>query len=224
MHGQSPVDEFLLREYESAKELTFHVDDLRAKLTGYFITLFGLAAAGVSLLAGGANSTSADRLVKGILAVAFLAVGATGFVIVLIVARLRRVQFEHFRIMNNIREHVLGDRVDLWNVVELSHETLPQEPIRTSGSYFWVATIGTIGGFALGIGLYLTTFLATQWLGCWPAVALSGGAVIVYWLVADWRYMRMATALPAKRYSTSHAPKRPDVRNVLRQPCRAIVR
>ena len=127
--------------------------------------------------------------------------------------------------MNNIREHVLGDRVDLWNVVELSHETLPQEPIRTSGSYFWVATIGTIGGFALGIGLYLTTFLATQWLGCWPAVALS---------------RRCCDRVLARRRLAIHengnrgfqrnaiprvpAPKRPDVRNVLRQPCRAIVR
>src|SRR5688500_4022706 len=74
--------DFLLKEYETARELTFHVDDLRARLTSYFVALSGGAIAGLSLLFGSAGSDT-DSVVRPLVAASFVGVAFIGSLIVL---------------------------------------------------------------------------------------------------------------------------------------------
>src|SRR5687768_11849884 len=92
-------DEFLLKEYESATELTNHIDELRNKLTGFYLTFAGVAVAGVAILIKDeAKSKIFDR-VDGVIAILLFVVALTGWIVVLGLARLRRVQIEYFGII-----------------------------------------------------------------------------------------------------------------------------
>jgi hypothetical protein len=91
----TPQDEFLLKEYESATELTNHIDELRNKLTGFYLTFAGVAVAGVAILIKDeAKSKIFDR-VDGVIAILLFVVALTGWIVVLGLARLRRVQIEY---------------------------------------------------------------------------------------------------------------------------------
>jgi hypothetical protein len=204
----SRVDEFLLKEYDAAKELTFHIDELRARLTSYFITLSGVAVAALSFFLRSTERDGHERLTFGIIVASFGAVAALGFVVVLIVARLRAVQLEHFRIINNVREWFLEHNVDAWNTVELSRKTLPANPNRKSGSYFWMAAIGGLGGLALGIGLYILLFPLTHVVRCTVATVIAAAVVLVYWFIVDLTYLRVALPRVARPYKESPNPRR----------------
>lgn len=192
MHND--LQEFLLREYESAVKLTYHVDDLRAKVVSAFVALAAAVAAVAAAVAD-------ERRAVALLLFALAAVGA---LVVSLTARLRSVQLEHFRIIDNIRRHFLGSDVQLWNVVELSRKTLPEEgpdcPVRVSGSYFWVAAIIVATGFLGGAG----TFLLYDG-GHTLAAALSAVAVAVSSAsLLDRRYFRLV--MPRPRPDYKHAP------------------
>jgi predicted small metal-binding protein len=195
--------EFLLKEYDAAKELTFHIDELRAKLTSYFIALSGLALTALSLLFSSAEKSNPDEeLIRWTVAFAFFGVGVVGAVVVRIIARLRRAQLESFRIMNNIREHFLGDDVKLWNVVELSRETLP-EPTRKSGSYLWVLAIQLLSTVGLGFGLYIFVSPLTDWVGRNVGIAIAGIIAVAFFRWLDLTYLRRARPPSAPEYKKS---------------------
>jgi len=194
--------EFLMKEYETARELTFHVDELRARLTSYFITLAGVAVAGLSLLLRSAEAGE-DQQLRVLVVVALAALTTVGFVIVLIIGRLRAVQLEHFRIMNNVREYFLQHDVLLWNVVELSRTSLPKKPRRSSGSYFWVAAIELLGATAAGIALHVTLYRELGVFSCWWSAGFGAGLAVAYLVAADRMYMRLAKPPDRPDYDTS---------------------
>nr|PMH58218.1 hypothetical protein BCU64_24375 [Vibrio lentus] len=187
------IDEFLLKEYESAQKLTYHVDEMRSKLTQFFIALSGVALAAITTL----GSKDMSHILLGspwwvVASVSVLGCSFLGVLFVLIIARLRRTQIEHFHITNNIRQHFLDksdDNENLWKVVGLSHATIPT-PTRTSGSYFWVLLIMILSSLLFSIGLFLLSAnLATE-KGDEYVCALFVFGLSMFSL--DWVYMRTA--------------------------------
>ncbi|MEI8598898.1 hypothetical protein P4S64_18855 [Vibrio sp. M60_M31a] len=159
------IDEFILKEYESAQKLTYHVDEMRSKLTQFFIALSGVAFAAISALL----NKDIDPLLFDAprwMVASFITFGCAvlGSLFVLIIAKLRRTQIEHFHITNNIREYFLekSDKADeLWRVVALSHETIPK-PTRSSGSYYWVLLIIILTSLFFAIFAYLLSSNLTE--------------------------------------------------------------
>lgn len=188
------IDEFLFKEYESAQKLTYHVDEMRSKLTQFFIALSGVALAAITTLA----SKEMSHILLGspwwvVASASVLGCAFLGVLFVLIIARLRRTQIEHFHITNNIRQHFLDksdEKEKLWKVVGLSHATIPT-PTRTSGSYFWVLLIMILSSLLFSIGLFLLSAnLATE-KGDEYVCALVVFGLSMFSL--DWVYMRTAT-------------------------------
>ena len=150
-------DNFLLKEYDAATQLTYHVDELRSKLTGFFMTLGSIVAAAFTYLVKlevGDNNMVKNAVLINILV---LLSSIIGTIVILIVAKLRSAQLEHFRIVNNIREYFLNNDKNLWNIVELSLQTLPK-PNRHSGTYFWVLLILIITSYYYSLAIYIFVF------------------------------------------------------------------
>ncbi len=154
MPASTRVEAYLLKEYDSNVQTGFHVDELRTRLTSFFLTIAGAAVAAMSLLITGNSSLLAGVNIQLIVAAFLAAVALIGILVLIIVARLRRIQLESFRITNNIREYFLGTDLKLWNVVELSSRTLPR-PTMKSGTYFWSLTIVLANSMILGMAAYL---------------------------------------------------------------------
>ncbi len=128
---------------------------LRDRLTAFFVTVTGIAVAGLSIVVKDDAGPDAVSLALAVAAALFFVVAVLGALVVSILARLRRAQIEHFRIMNNIREHFLGEQdLSLWNVVELSRATLPT-PNRRSGTFMWLTMILVMSAFAAGLAVYV---------------------------------------------------------------------
>lgn len=200
MAGQDTTTAFLFKEYDAAKELTFHVDGLRAKVTSYFIALAGLALTALSVLFSAFERNGNEELTRWVATLTSFGLAVLGVLVVLIVARLRRVQLEAFRIINNIREYVVGGDVELWNVVELSRRTLPK-PRRWSGSHFWVASVQIVSGVGLAVGLYLVMTPigdALQESASIPVALLAGIALSAG---LDSAYLRLARPPARPEYS-----------------------
>ncbi|HHC6573314.1 hypothetical protein [Vibrio parahaemolyticus] len=154
------TDEFLIKEYESAQRLTYHVDDLRSKLTQFFIALSGVALAAISTIA----TKDIEPILLGMpwrvaASIAVIGCASLGVLFVLIVARLRRTQIEHFHITNSIRQYFLEQHDEpekLWKVVGLSASTIPSLT-RCSGSYYWILLIIILTSFLFSLGVFLLT-------------------------------------------------------------------
>lgn len=154
------MDDFLFKEYDSAQNLTYHVDDMRSKLTQFFIALSSIALATVSVIV----KKDVDHDFLGVpwlwvSVVALLMCVMLGFLFVLIIAKLRRTQIEHFHITNNIREYFLEQSPEsekLKSVVMLSKNTIPK-PTRNSGSYYWVLLIIMLTSFLFSSAVFLIT-------------------------------------------------------------------
>ncbi|WP_152626969.1 hypothetical protein [Photobacterium angustum] len=188
------IDEFLLKEYESAQKLTYHVDEMRSKLTQFFIALSGVTLAAITTFA----SKDMSHILLGspwyiVASVSVLGCALLGVLFVLIIARLRLTQLEHFHITNNIRQHFLDksdDKENLWKVVGLSQETIPTTT-RSSGSYFWVLLIMILSSLLFSVGLFLLSAnLATE-KGDEYKCALS--VFVASMIILDQIYMRTAT-------------------------------
>ena len=193
MAGQDTTNHFLFEEYRAAKELTFHVDGLRAKVTSYFIALAGLLFSAV-------DRDDNEGLIRWDVTLTSLGLAVLGVLVVLIVARLRRVQLESFRIMNNVREHFLGGDVELWNVVELSRRTLPK-PRRWSGSHFWVASVQVVSGVGLAVGLYMLMTPIGDLLPGSASIPVAVAAGIALSAGLDFVYLRLARPPARPRYA-----------------------
>lgn len=147
-------DDFLLEEYKNACHLTFHIDELRSKLTSFFLTFSSITVA-VLLLLLKDDFSEIITFPPELIVVSFLLLEAfIGICIVLVLARLRKVQIEHFRIINNIRTSFLKNNYELWNVVQLSSKTLPT-PNKTSGSYYWLLMIVFVTSILLTVSTYI---------------------------------------------------------------------
>ncbi len=202
MNNSPTSDDFLLKEYDSALRLTYHIDELRAKLTSFYVTFSGIAGAGLIMLLKGEAGNTTGFIPEEVVSVLMCFVGLIGLVIVGIVARLRRAQLEHFRIINNIRTHFLREDIELWNVVELSAFTLPA-PNRKSGSYMWVFLIMLIASFFLAFSTFIYTHLALALITATISKWLSLVLFAVFLCVYDRVYMILAAPMARRNYSVS---------------------
>jgi hypothetical protein len=191
----SREDEFLLKEYDTAVHLTFHVDEMRSKFTNLFITIVGAAAAGISILIQGNAKNPAFGNFETVVGVFLLLLAVAGILVIAVIAKLRRVQLENFRITNNVRKHFLGSNYALWNVVELSEKTLPF-PTRTSGTYFWTSVLILLNSYVVALGVYLL----------FHQLVLAVIVILLLFLIQDRLYIRMAKPPKPPQYSKKSPP------------------
>jgi len=201
----SREDQFLLREYDSAVKLTYHIDELRNSLTGFVLTFAGVAVAGITLLLKGETVGSLFKSPPAVVAVLLLLVASIQVIAVCILARLRRAQIEHFRIINNVREHFLGTNYQLWNVVQLSSDTLPK-PNRKSGTYFWTALLISVGSYLLGFAshLFLVDVFFKEMDVQWWSYLFSLLVFAVSFFLQDRLYIKLARPPEPKQYSAQN--------------------
>jgi hypothetical protein len=88
----SRSDEYLLEEYKAASQLTLHIDELRNRLTSFFVALAGIAATG--LAAANEFGSSRTEFIQTIALLGFAILSIVGTIVVRIVGRLRCVQLE----------------------------------------------------------------------------------------------------------------------------------
>lgn len=189
---KSRTDDYLLAERESAAQLTFHIDLLRNRISSLFVSLVGIALTVVAILP--ARVTSLAIVSWALLTTAFV-----GLLVVLILARLRAVQLEHFRIINNIRETFLGTDILLWNVVELSRKSLPKERFG-SGSYCWAALVMLTGSVSGGLAIAF----ATRQSACQTLFGLGGGFLAL--AAMNVIYFAFSRPPPRPRYGVDSSP------------------
>jgi hypothetical protein len=201
----SKHEEFLLKEYESATGLTNHIDELRNKLTSFYLTFAGFAVAAIALLVKGEAKTVLFEKAEGLIAVLLLIIALIGAIVVMGLARLRKVQIEYFRIINNIREYFLDKDYDLWNRIQLSRKTLPN-PNRRSGTYMWLLLVMLISSslLAMSIYLFLVKFFSfvLSGYGQW----ISALSFFVFLLFQDQLYFKWASPPPELDYSEQNPP------------------
>jgi hypothetical protein len=201
-HELSRAEQLLLKDYDNASQLTYHIDGMRDRVTVFFVTVAGIAAAGLSVVLKDETRTS---LALDLVSALFLLVAALGLPLVLLLARLRSSQLEHFRIMSKIRMHFYGDDLAMWNTAELSPTTLPK-PSHKSGTYMWLAAILLVAGFAAGVGSFLLVRIANVWVANGVAWLIAGGSAVLWALVLDWGYFRLASARTAPTYNAQTIP------------------
>jgi hypothetical protein len=159
----------------------------------------GIAVAGLSVVLKGEADQRNASLAVVVSALLFVVVAVLGGgLVVAILARLRRAQIEHFRIMNNIREHFLGDDLPAWRVVELSRSTLPT-PNRKSGTFMWLLMILVVSALATGLGLYVLMH-----------DVVSGASDELVWTVVVAGSAAVPFGLQALYFALAKVPERPD--------------
>lgn len=154
MNELSKKELFLFEEYKSAVELTFHMDSLRNKLTNFFISFAGIAIAGFILALKGNDNDIVISNLNEFISVIMILVAVIGHIFICVLARIRKVQLEHFIIINNIRKYFFKNDFELWNIVQLSEKTLPKARF-FSGTYYWQFVIQIVNAFILFIGILL---------------------------------------------------------------------
>jgi hypothetical protein len=190
-------EQVLLKDYDSAVQLTYHVDGLRDRVTVFFVTVAGIAATGLTVVL---KDSKASTLALNLSAALFLLVAALAAVVVLLLAKLRSAQLEHFRIQSNIRAYFYGSDVKLWKAAELSPSTVPK-PTHRSGTYMWLAAILLVAAFSAALGAYLLVRVANHWMSnglAWVVAAASG---LVWTLLLDFSYFRLAKAREPHAYN-----------------------
>ncbi len=205
MKELSAPEKYLFEEYKTAVKLTYHIDNLRNNLTKFFLTFGGVAVGGVTIILrgdGGGNLLGGIERVIGIL---LLIVAITGVLIVGILARLRKSQIEHFRIINNIRKYFLGKDYELWNVVQLSGKTLPK-PNRLSGTYMWLLLIIVVNSYILALSIFLVTLRYDSIL--WPSLnyIVYFAIFIVDIIIQDILYFKLSSTTKNYTYSDHFVP------------------
>ncbi len=201
----SREEQFFGWEYQNAAQLTYHIDEMRNKVTGFWLSFVGTAFAGLAILIKG------EFIILGedknyILAFLFLAIGLIGIIMTCILARLRAVQLEHFAIINNIREFFVGNSAPLLNVVQLSSKTLPK-PTRTSGSFYWLQLITLVGALMFGFCAY---FLAIGGNSALCSFIWAVGVTAAAYLAQDFLYFKLAQPRPKITYSPEDLKANPQ--------------
>lgn len=200
MNKDQQIADFLLKEYQAAQDLTFHIDNLRSKLTQFFLVFLGISITGLSLLLKGESSTSFFSSIESPVAIISLIISIIGSISTLLIARLRSAQFEHFRIVNKIRGYFLKTDVQLRNIVELSKFTLPVREKWTSGSYYWALLII----LSTSSMYFLTAFLFMKGSGFSEQVSVKVGlfCFLLSMVVFNFFYMRMSKPIPEIKYKS----------------------
>lgn len=195
-------EQVLLKDYDSAVQLTYHVDGLRDRVTVFFVTVAGIAATGLTVVL---KDSKASALALNLSAALFLLVAALAAVVVALLAKLRSTQLEHFRIQSKIRAYFYGSDVTLWNAAELSPQTVPR-PTRRSGTYMWLAAILLVAAFSAGLGTYLLVRVANHWTSNGLAWAVAAASGLAWTLLLDFGYFRLAKVHAPRSYTEADFP------------------
>jgi hypothetical protein len=191
---QSSRSSILLLEYERSSEFCNHVDDVRNVITSFFLTVAGVAVLAVDRFSSG--DLKSGPLGSPALRAMFvlLAVSLLGFLFVLVISRLRRVQLERYSIMNGILDTLLeGDDRGL---IPFTNSNIPGQPSaaalrrRATGSYFWTLILvlpsASLLGIACAIGL---SILSAPGIVTGAAGVSSG---VAYAVLCDGAYFRFS--------------------------------
>lgn len=192
----SREEQFFGWEYQNAAQLTYHIDEMRNKVTGFWLSFVGVAVAGLAILIKGEFILLGEAK-NYILAGLFFLIGILGVIMTCILARLRAVQLEHFGIINNIREFFVGTNAANLTVVQLSSKTLPK-PTRTSGSFYWLLLITLVGAVMFGFAAY---FVAIQHNAAANSFILAMGVAIAAYFAQDFLYFKLAQPRPKITYA-----------------------
>jgi hypothetical protein len=178
-------NDFLIEEYNAAVKLTYHIDELRNKLTSFFLIFAGLSSTMISLfLEGKILNNEIDQFNSLSFILFFISI--IGLIIILILGKLRRVQFEHFNIINNIREYFLHEMPDYKSITILNKDTLPVESY-TSGSYLWTLIISLTSSLILASSIYFLFFISSSFFSIFIPVV----AGILFFILLNYLYKRM---------------------------------
>lgn len=195
---------FLIEEYKSAVALTFHIDSLRNKLTSFFISFAGLAITGLLLLLKKDPDNPSISNINGLISLLLILVSCIGHLFICVLAKIRKIQIEHFLIINNIRKYFLGQDMALWNVVQLSEKTLP-EPRKDSGTYFWLLILQILNAIIMFLGIFLlweNIEKLFSWYGFLIFFVVVGGSIFTQ----NYLYFKFAKGTTSKVYTEVYSP------------------
>jgi len=192
----------MIEEYKSAVKLTYHIDELRNKLTTFFLTMTGIGAAGLAILFKGEARTD---IFGTILSLFLFIVAGVGFLIVMVLARLRRVQIEHFGIIDNIREFFLNNDYRLWNIIQLSSKYRPT-PNRAFGTYIWLCIIIMVNSFVLALSVYLFSIRSGNIIRANYSYLIFFITFCLFSYLQDLIYFRLAIPIKQEKYSGNNPP------------------
>jgi hypothetical protein len=198
----TPQESLLLEDYKNAAQLTYHVDSLRDRLTAFFVAITGLTGAGLSIALKDDPAGPAVDIATALL----LLLAVLGVVVTLIVARLRSVQIEHFRIISKIRQHFYQDDAAIWAAVELAPGRVPR-PTHTSGSFMWFACIAIVACVAAGLGMYFVVHEATQAMRNSHALVAAAVTAAVWLTLLERLYMWRAQPPPPPPFKDQSSGK-----------------
>ncbi len=151
-------EQFVLEEYKTAVRLTFDVDGQRNTITKFYLLFAGVAVSGVVFLVDKGSIAHFDKI--KLTADLLLGISIVGIYTVAVLAKLRSVQIEHFKIICSIRDYFLKDDKELQKVVILSSKDLPT-PNNKSGTYYWLSIVMFVNAaiFSCFMHIYLFVYL-----------------------------------------------------------------
>jgi hypothetical protein len=178
--------DFLIEEYNSAVKLTYHIDELRNKLTSFFLIFTGISASVLSLyFEDKIKNVKIDQ--DSSLALILIFISIIGLIIIAILGKLRKVQFEHFNIINNIRVYFLKGIEDYEKITVLNTQTLPKESLK-SGSFLWTLLISITASIIFAISIYFF-LIQNSHANSILLASLSG---IIYFSILNFIYLRFS--------------------------------
>ena len=186
----------LITEYERSSEFCNHVDDVRNVITSFFLTVAGGAVFAIDRYTSG--QIRGHSLGSPTARVTYLLAGVAviGVLFVMTIARLRRIQTERYKIMNDILDAVLTSPHRA--LVPFQNDQIPglttsDGPFnrRLAGSYIWtlILVIPTAAVAAIATFLALRAAARGQ-----PDLANALGPVIGVATVVgcDWIFWRLS--------------------------------
>jgi hypothetical protein len=198
--------EFLFREYESAVELTNHIDELRNKLTSFYLAFAGAAGAGLVLILKGDLKDAFSRADIYFLSGLFLLlVSVIGVFVVHGLGRLRYVQIEYFGIVSRIRAAFFQQDANLWKIVPHRPGSEPEERI-LSGSYMWLLMVTFINSTLLAVSACLIAVSFRNDIAGNAQFTIGLIAFVVYKLLQHFLYMKIAQGEWGKPKETEAPP------------------
>lgn len=195
---------FLLEEYKSAVQLTYHIDTLRNKLTSFFISISGIAITGLLLILKKEEVRNDSININELISILLLLVALIGHIFICVLAKIRKVQIEHFYIINNIRKYFYNNDFKLWNASQLSLKTLPK-PRLFSGTYFWLLIIQVLNFVILYIGIIIVMEMLGDLYTCKSLIIFTITAIISF-LMQNISYFYLAKPPKEKIYSNDYLP------------------
>lgn len=148
MHQElSKSDQLLLLVYDSSQKVIHHADEIKVKLTGFYLTIAGVAAAGLAILiqgdTGGNDSLTAPR---NLIISLVILVGLLGAPVVLMFANLTKTQTHHLKSIEGVFGKIFGSD-------EMEFQVFIPEPNKLH--FHWARILSLVSATVLSYGLHI---------------------------------------------------------------------